>query len=154
MTGGGVMCLQTVTKIFDVPQMDERDAWKVFHSSSDDSHAGFRYLPGLVKRGEWVRAQTKQITDNRPVVTTGSGDLTPDQVKALFPFPVYNSGFHVCLSEADAVKFDAGAKVWHHNEDGVVEKVKVRGIRLEGTQSGIPVIVADEMFVPQTSPST
>ena len=127
------MCLTIVEKRFNKtsPRYQEvTKVWKAFETSTSYGkttligpyydHIG-KDGPRLTK-GKWLKA-------HRVPVWADFKDK-------------YMSGFHAFLNEQDCRDRFRG---YTHT----ILQVKVRGVRYVGTEDGLPVVVADEMYIPR-----
>jgi hypothetical protein len=118
------MCLNQVDKVHSPALLKERWAWKVFDSDKGQLEFPFSsYRRGFaVPVDVWIRARRVRLF----------GGSVP-----------YTSGFHAYVTRDEARR----KKIWG-GVDRVIRKVKLRKVRIEGTQERFRVLVADEMFVP------
>jgi hypothetical protein len=131
------MCLTEITEVYDPPIPEERTAYKLFLHPVDKLWLEFEYMgvngSQVVPVNQWITCHKVSVYTDPPIVTGGE----------------YDSGFHVLDTIEDAVKYlDFAAR-------GGLHEVKVRGVRIKGTQktsylnnSRVTTLVADEMFVP------
>jgi hypothetical protein len=116
--------------------------WKVFWNGKEGLQAEIaRNLDRPYKRGTWIKATCMWI-----------GTVTCRR-RGKRSYYDYVSGFHVFLSKKYAIKWSAG------NPHLVVEKVRFRKIHTIGEQSllggkEVPVVVAEEMYIPWCKKNT
>jgi len=67
--------------------------------------------------------------------------LTADVMPVMTHDGIYDSGFHCFPDPRAAAEWVVYGQV--------IRRVKVRNITTRGTQDGLPVLVAQEMFVPE-----
>lgn len=137
------MCLNTVTKRFSPPDQAERDAWKIMHKTASGRLKTLFRLRDC-PTDEWLTANLSAA----PVITH---DASCE----------YKPGFHVFAARDGA---EAALRLFLEEDydevyaNGVITKVKVRGVMCEGTdastfyrpylEANLLTFVAKEMFVP------
>jgi hypothetical protein len=134
------MCLIAITETYNPPLAEEREAWKVFIQNEGGllpefyTHLGDYIFKGPIGESKtipylplntWIPAVNKTVSNN---------------------YVTYHSGFHAFENWVDA-------EAWASEEDSIVVKVRLRGIRIRGMQDDslhgyLPTLVADEMFIP------
>lgn len=123
------MCLSKVITAYDKDRAPKRERWayKVFEvvETRKGPRLDFPYYPvgrGYATVGKWLKA--RQIT----------------------PSPsTYRLGFHAFTTAKNAAAY-----VRLH-DIGLVIKVRIRGIRAIGEQSGLLTLVAAEMMIPENT---
>jgi len=118
------MCLDTVTRSYDVPQgTKEFWVWKRF--SFNGGNGEELYSPVMwnkYKRGKWYKAKQKNL----------KGFLVPKS---------YKSGFHCLLNkdDCDNASYYGTASL----------RIKARGIIARGVQDDLKTVVVKEIFIPK-----
>jgi hypothetical protein len=118
------VCLHRIHTIHE-PPLSVVWAWKVFNTTGGLLFGRYFNKGVAYKRGRWYQAIKKNTS--RFSATAG---------------PNYVIGFHAYRSQSRARR---------HGQirmGGAVVKVKLRGVRITGSQNGSTVYVADEMLIP------
>ena|SRR5579872_7194215 len=118
------MCLTTVTKTFAMPQKRVRWAWKELYPLP----TGYALPAYYLRNEQWLETDKWYQAEIR-MASTGAA-----------PHDVYDSGFHVFVRESPPGD--------HYFLKSVCIRVRVRGIRIIGTQGTREAWVADELYIP------
>jgi hypothetical protein len=118
------MCLTKITEHHYPPLGTERNAWKLYRVSAGRIRSIYDFK--VPRRGIWAKAENE-----------------------LALYPRYFRGFHVFPTRKDAHKF---LRTMISGEGVVFLRVRVKDIRTIGFQRGVPVWVADRMYLPKERP--
>lgn len=150
------MCLDTITKRYEKPSARTVAAWKVFRLAADrDVTLLYQSVVVPLRRGEWLVAERRWIkpsfwymtyADQSAVTTYYTWPSARANSHDAY-IPRYISGFHACRTKAGAEMFEAAWSCQYGH--GVVVRVLLRGVELEGSQTGVGMFVAREMYVPK-----
>ena len=132
------MCLHIKSRVRDFkrrqPNFDKGIGWKIFNNKKDSSELCFNYRTyansRIVPTNQWIKAENKSL-----YVDIGQNKQ----------FMAYLSGFHIFLKKPPLPRDN----IFHPKATKQVVKVKWKDALSVGYEKGLPIVVADQMFVPK-----